>query len=83
MLIFFSNSAKFFAVPNRTPPLPALKAFAALVRLGSIGAAANELSLTPGAVTHQIRALEDLLGVSLVERHQRRVVLTEQGRIYG
>lgn len=83
MLIFLLNFAKYFAVPNRTPPLPALKAFAALVRLGSIGAAANELSLTPGAVSHQIRALEDLLGVSLVERHQRRVVLTEQGRIYG
>lgn len=70
-------------MPNRTPPLPALKAFAALVRLGSIGAAAHELSLTPGAVSHQIRALEDLLGVPLVERHQRRVTLTDQGRIYG
>lgn len=70
-------------MPNRTPPLPALRAFAALVRLGSIGAAAQELSLTQGAISHQIRALETSLGVQLVERHQRRVVLTDQGRIYG
>ncbi len=70
-------------MPNKTPPLPALKAFAALVRLGSIGAAADELSLTQGAISHQIRALETVLGVQLVERSQRRVVLTEQGRIYG
>lgn len=68
---------------NRTPPLPALRAFAALVRLGSIGAAAQELNLTQGAISHQIRALETSLGVQLVERNQRRVALTDQGRIYG
>ncbi len=68
---------------TRTPPLPALRAFAALVRLGSVAAAAQELSLTPGAVTHQIRALESFLNVSLVQRDSRSLVLTEEGRIYG
>ena len=68
---------------SRTPPLPSLRAFAALVRLGSVSAVAEELSLTPGAVSHQIRALESFLEVALVERTGRRLVLTEQGRIYG
>lgn len=67
----------------RTPPLPALRAFAALVRLGSVNAAAEELNLTPGAVGHQIRALEDLLEVELVSRSGRQLALTEQGRMYG
>ncbi len=70
-------------MPHRTPPLPALKAFAALVRLGSISAAADELCLTQGAISHQIRALEATLDVQLVERQKRRVILTEEGRIYG
>lgn len=68
---------------NRTPPLPALRSFAAFARLGSIRAAADELSLTQGAIAHQIRALEDLLEVPLVERRGRRLLLTEQGRVYG
>ena len=68
---------------NRTPPLPALRAFAALVRLGSVSAAADELHLTAGAVGHQVRALEALLQVSLVEREGRQLRLTEQGRQYG
>jgi LysR family glycine cleavage system transcriptional activator len=68
---------------SRTPPLPALRSFAALVRLGTISAAADALNLTPGAIAHQIRALETFLEVALVQRNGRRLVLTEQGRIYG
>ena len=68
---------------GHTPPLSALRAFAALVRLGTISAAAEDMSLTQGAVAHQIRALESFLDVQLVERTGRRLVLTEQGRIYG
>lgn len=68
---------------KRTPPLPALRAFGALVRLGSIAAAAQELSLTQGAVAHQIRALEAFLDVPLVSRSGRRIALTEEGRIFG
>lgn len=67
----------------RTPPLPALRAFAAWVRLGSIQAAADELGLTAGAVSHQIRALEKFLDIALVERQGKRWRLTDSGRIYG
>lgn len=67
----------------RTPPLPALRAFAAWVRLGSVQAAAEELKLTAGAVSHQIRALEEFLDVALIERQGKRWSLTENGRIYG
>lgn len=68
---------------GRAPPLPALRAFAAWVRLGSVNAAAEELHLTPGAVSHQIRALEEFLEVPLIERKGRRWTLTDKGRIYG
>ena len=68
---------------GRAPPLPALRAFAAWVRLGSVNAAAKDLQLTPGAVSHQIRALEEFLSVPLIERNGRRWVLTDTGRIYG
>lgn len=67
----------------RTPPLPALRAFAAWVRLGSIQAAADELGLTAGAVSHQIRALEKFLDIALVERQGKKWRLTDSGRIYG
>lgn len=83
VLAFLADSAKKIAMTQRTPPLPALRAFAALVRLGSINAAAEELKLTPGAVGHQIRALEELLEVPLVDRSGRQLALTEQGRTYG
>jgi LysR family transcriptional regulator, glycine cleavage system transcriptional activator len=68
---------------SRTPPLPALKAFAALVQCGTVAAAAETLSLTQGAVGHQIRALEAFVGQALVTRDGRRMQLTEAGRIYG
>ncbi|PUE12639.1 LysR substrate-binding domain-containing protein [Limnohabitans sp. T6-20] len=68
---------------GRAPPLPALRAFAAWVRLGSVNAAAEELKLTPGAVSHQIRALEEFLKAPLIERNGRRWTLTDTGRIYG
>jgi LysR family transcriptional regulator, glycine cleavage system transcriptional activator len=68
---------------SRLPPLPALRAFAALAKLGSVSAAADALSLTHGAVAHQVRALEAFLGVTLVERRGRQLGLTDAGRIYG
>jgi LysR family glycine cleavage system transcriptional activator len=68
---------------GRAPPLPALRAFAAWVRLGSVSAAAEELNLTPGAVSHQIRALEEFVNTPLIERNGRRWALTDTGRIYG
>lgn len=65
------------------PPLTALRAFEAAARWCSFKEAANELALTPTAVSHQVKALEDRLGVSLFERRTRQVVLTEAGRRLG
>lgn len=70
-------------MPNRIPPLPALRSFAELTRLGSVSAAAEELGLTTSAIAHQIRALESALDVSLVQRTGRSLMLTEVGRVYG
>lgn len=60
-------------------PLTALRAFESASRLLSFKAAAEELSVTPTAVSHQIRSLESWLGVSLFERLPRQVRLTECG----
>lgn len=63
---------------TRLPPLNALKAFEASARLGSLARAAEELNVTPGAVSQQVRQLEDLLGVALFRRHARGVELTDE-----
>lgn len=60
-------------------PLTALRTFESASRLLSFKAAAQELSVTPTAVSHQIRALETWLGVPLFERLPRQVRLTEGG----
>ncbi|TNC10082.1 LysR family transcriptional regulator [Methylobacterium terricola] len=60
-------------------PLNALRAFEAVARLGSMSAAAVELGVTHGAVSRQVRALEDQFGVALVERGPRAVVPTPEG----
>ena len=60
--------------------LPALKAFESAARLGSFKAAAEELSVSPTAVSHHINNLEQRLSVSLFERSARKVLLTETGR---
>lgn len=57
-------------------PLNALRAFEAVARRGSVAAAARELGVTPGAVSQQIRLLEDVLKVRLLERQGRGVSLT-------
>ena len=61
---------------RRLPPLGALRAFEAAARLQSFKRAAEELSVTPTAISHQIRALEEQIGVRLFERQTRRVALT-------
>lgn len=65
---------------RRLPPLAALRAFEAAARLMSFKRAAAELAVTPTAISHQIRQLEDGLGVALFQRRTRQVVLTEAGR---
>jgi LysR family glycine cleavage system transcriptional activator len=62
------------------PPLSALRAFEAAARHLSLTRAAEELHVTPGALSHQIRGLEELLGVKLFERKVRAIALTAAGR---
>ena len=62
------------------PPLNALRAFEAAARLGGFAAAAEELSVTPGAVAQHVKALEEWVGDALFERRSRGVVLTGLGR---
>jgi DNA-binding transcriptional LysR family regulator len=63
----------------RSLPLNALRAFEASARHLSFKLAADELAVTPAAVSHQIRTLEDWLGVALFERFPRGVRLTTRG----
>ncbi len=62
-------------------PWTALRSFEAASRLGSFQAAARELAVTPTAISHQIRRLEDHLGGRLFERLHRSLKLTPAGRI--
>ncbi len=61
------------------PPLNALRAFEAAARHGSFVAAADELSVTPAAISHQVKALEDRLDVALFRRLARGLALTAEG----
>jgi LysR family glycine cleavage system transcriptional activator len=63
-------------------PLRALKAFEATARLGTMAAAAHELSISPSAVSHQLSILEAHLQLRLLKRLGRGVQLTEIGREY-
>ena len=65
---------------RRLPPLNALRAFEAAARLESFSRAADELAVTPGAVSQQIRQLEDQVGVQLFVREGRAMRLTEAGK---
>ena len=60
----------------KMPPLNALRAFEASARHLSLAKAAQELNVSPGAVSHQVRALEALLGIELFERRVRAIALT-------
>jgi len=60
-------------------PLNALNAFVVAARLGSFSKAAEELHVTPAAISQQIRQLEDLLGVTLFHRLSRGLALTDAG----
>lgn len=64
---------------RRLPPLSSLRAFEAAARHGSFKRAAEELAVTPTAISHQIRALEESLGLALFARAVRQVRLTEAG----
>ena len=63
------------------PPLNALRAFEAAARHLSLTKAAQELHVTAGALSHQIRGLEELLGLRLFERRVRSIGLTPAGKL--
>lgn len=65
------------------PPLPALRCFEAVARLGSVTRAAQALHVTHSAVSQQVRQLEELLGLPLFEREGRGLRLSESGRLYA
>jgi LysR family glycine cleavage system transcriptional activator len=67
---------------RRLPSLNALKAFEAAARHESFTKAAEELCVTQGAVSHQVKALEGELGIRLFARERQRLVITEAGRSY-
>jgi LysR family glycine cleavage system transcriptional activator len=64
------------------PPLNALVAFEASVRFASFKLAAQELHITAGAVSQQVKKLEDWLGYALFERQTRQLVVTDKGLAY-
>jgi LysR family glycine cleavage system transcriptional activator len=63
----------------RLPPLNAVKAFEAAARLGSFSRAAEELNVTHGAISRQIRAMEEWIGAPLFRRTSRNAVATQAG----
>jgi LysR family glycine cleavage system transcriptional activator len=67
---------------RRLPSLNALRAFEAAARHESFTQAAQELCVTQGAVSHQVKALEAELGLRLFQRERQRLVITEAGRSY-
>jgi LysR family glycine cleavage system transcriptional activator len=67
---------------HRLPPLNGLRSFEAAARHLSFARAADELSVTPGAVSQQVKSLEGALGVALFRRLPRSLVLTREGEAY-
>jgi len=67
---------------NRLPPLKSLQAFEAAGRHLSFTAAARELNVTPGAISQQMRMLEEFLEVRLFKRMNRAIVLTDAGQMF-
>lgn len=65
---------------NKRPPLSLLNTFEVAGRLGSFKAAANELNVTPSAISHQIKSLEEHLNFSLFRRQNRALSLTDPGK---
>ena len=69
-------------MPRRLPPLNALRSFEAAARHESFTRAAEELCVTQGAVSQQVRTLEAELGLKLFNRERQRLKITEAGRDY-
>jgi LysR family glycine cleavage system transcriptional activator len=68
---------------RRLPNLAALRAFEAAARHQNFSRAAEEVHLTHGAISHQVRALEEELGVPLFARHGKRIAITPEGERFA
>jgi LysR family glycine cleavage system transcriptional activator len=68
---------------QRLPNLAALRAFEAAARHENFSRAAEEVHLTHGAISHQIRALEEELGLQLFQRHGKRIAITAEGQRFA
>lgn len=68
---------------RRLPNLAALRAFEAAARHGNFSRAADEIHVTHGAISHQVRALEEELGVALFARHGKRIAITPEGERFA
>jgi LysR family transcriptional regulator, glycine cleavage system transcriptional activator len=79
--VFQPQLRDIHAINGHLPPLAALRAFEAAARLMSFSKAASELNVTPAAISHQIHALEQDLGVTLFQRLNRSVALTAAARL--
>ena len=69
-------------MPRRLPSMKALKVFEAAARHESFTRAADELNVTQGAVSHQVKALEAELGVKFFDRKPQKLIITQAGRDY-
>ncbi len=68
---------------RKLPPFSSMRAFEAAARLGSFKHAAAELSVSPTAISHQIRQLERRCGKTLFHRQTRKVALTQEGEDFS
>lgn len=66
---------------RRLPPLNSLRSFEATARHLSFSKAADELNVTPGAVSQQVKALEDYLSLKLFKRKNRMILLTDEAQV--
>src|SRR4029079_1503532 len=71
------------AMDPRIPPTQALRALEAVARTGSLTKAAEAMHVTHGAISHQLKGLEDDLGVRLIERAGRGIRLTDEGERFA
>lgn len=82
LILDVRKSITYMNVMRPLPPLNALRSFEAAARHLSMSRAADELNVTPAAVSHQVKGLEEYLGVQLFKRLQRGLALTDAGAIY-
>lgn len=83
-MLFYVSDYKILceSMARRLPPLNALRAFEAAARHLSFTKAAEELFVTQAAISHQVKALEESLGLKLFRRFNRRLMLTDAGQAY-